>query len=164
LVTLGTVDDRGVEQRALFRRWPTGVSVVVAEAGGRRAGLTVNSLVSLSLDPPLVVFCAAKSSTTWPSIQAAGRFCVNILAEDQEDVSRLFATRGADKFRAMGWRPAESGSPILAGVLAWIDCITEAEHDGGDHLIVVGHVLDVGLPREEGPLAFFRGGYGRFET
>jgi flavin reductase (DIM6/NTAB) family NADH-FMN oxidoreductase RutF len=129
---------------------------------GEPVGLAVNSFTSVSLDPPLVAFCAAKSSTTWPSIQAAGRFCVNILAEDQEDVSRLFATRGADKFRGMGWRAGESGSPILNGVLAWVDCVTEAEHDAGDHLIVVGRVLDLEVPREDGPLAFFRGGYGRF--
>ena len=142
----------------------TGVTVITAVHDGEPAGLAVNSFTSLSLEPPLVAFCAAKSSTTWPSIQAAGRFCVNVLAEDQEDVSRLFATRGADKFRGMGWRPAESGSPILAGVLAWIDCVTDVEHDGGDHLIVVGRVLDVGVPREHKPLVFFRGGYGRFEV
>jgi 3-hydroxy-9,10-secoandrosta-1,3,5(10)-triene-9,17-dione monooxygenase reductase component len=150
--------------RTVLGHFATGVAIITALDGDEPVGMACNSFTSVSLEPQLVLFCAAKSSTTWPSIQAAGRFCVNILAEDQEDVSRLFATRGADKFRGMGWRPAESGSPILAGVLAWIDCITEAEHDGGDHLIVVGHVLDVGLPREEGPLAFFRGGYGRFES
>jgi 3-hydroxy-9,10-secoandrosta-1,3,5(10)-triene-9,17-dione monooxygenase reductase component len=150
--------------RQVLGHFVTGVTVITAVHDGEPAGLAVNSFTSLSLEPPLVAFCAAKSSTTWPSIQAAGRFCVNILAEDQEDVSRLFATRGADKFRGMGWRPAESGSPILAGVLAWIDCVTDVEHDGGDHLIVVGRVLDVGVPREQKPLVFFRGGYGRFEV
>jgi 3-hydroxy-9,10-secoandrosta-1,3,5(10)-triene-9,17-dione monooxygenase reductase component len=150
--------------RTVLGHFPTGVTVITAMGDDGPAGLAVGSFFSVSLDPPLVGFCPNKASSSWPAIKARGVFCVNILAEDQEDVSRLFATRGADKFRGMGWRPAESGSPILAGVLAWIDCVTEVEHEGGDHLIVVGRVLDVGLPRERGPLVFFRGGYGRFEV
>jgi flavin reductase (DIM6/NTAB) family NADH-FMN oxidoreductase RutF len=150
--------------RQVLGHFVTGVTVITAVHDGSPVGLAVNSFTSISLEPPLVAFCAAKSSTTWPSIQAAGRFCVNILADDQEDVSRLFATRGADKFRGMGWRSAESGSPILSGVLAWIDCRTEVEHDAGDHLIVVGRVLDLDVARDQRPLVFFRGGYGRFES
>jgi 3-hydroxy-9,10-secoandrosta-1,3,5(10)-triene-9,17-dione monooxygenase reductase component len=150
--------------RQVLGHFVTGVTVITAVHDGGPVGLAVNSFTSISLEPPLVAFGAAKSSTTYPSIQAAGRWCVNILAEDQEDVSRLFATRGADKFRGMGWRPAASGAPILAGVLAWIDCVTEVEHDAGDHLIVVGRVLDLEVARDERPLVFFRGGYGRFEV
>jgi flavin reductase (DIM6/NTAB) family NADH-FMN oxidoreductase RutF len=89
---------------------------------------------------------------------------VNVLAEDQEEISRIFATSGADKFRGIGWRPSgASGSPILADVLAWIDCRIESVFDGGDHHIVVGRVVELGVERETGPLVFFRGGYGRFE-
>jgi len=142
----------------------TGVTVITAVSDGQPAGLAVNSFTSVSLEPPLVAFCAAKSSTTWPAIQRAGSFCVNILAEDQEDLSRRFAMKGGDKFRGVGWRAGESGSPILQGVLAWLDCVTEAEHDAGDHLIVVGRVLGLDVFRERGPLVFFRGGYGRFES
>ena len=89
--TLGTVDDRGAEQRALFRRWPTGVSVVVAEAGGRRAGLTVNSLVSLSLDPPLVGISLALSASLYEVLRDAGEWAVSMLAADQEGLAQHFA-------------------------------------------------------------------------
>lgn len=155
-----TVDS--AHYRQVLGHFVTGVTVITAFSDGQPWGLAVNSFTSVSLDPPLVAFCAAKSSTTWPHVRDAGSFCVNVLAEDQEDVSRLFATRGADKFTGTGWRRAESGSPVLLGSLAWIDCATEDEHDAGDHVIVVGRVLDLDVSDEGRPLVFFRGGYGRF--
>jgi flavin reductase (DIM6/NTAB) family NADH-FMN oxidoreductase RutF len=88
---------------------------------------------------------------------------VNILAEDQEALSRTFATSGLDRFMGVGWRPAPSGAPVLTGVLAWIDCTVESEHEAGDHFIVVGHVRELDLAHEGRPLVFYRGGYGRFE-
>jgi 3-hydroxy-9,10-secoandrosta-1,3,5(10)-triene-9,17-dione monooxygenase reductase component len=128
-------------------------------------GLAVNSFTSVSLDPPLVAFCAALSSTTWPSIQEVGHFCVNIIAEDQQEISRLFATKGADRFTEIEWRSAtHSGAPILENVLAWIDCVIDTEHVAGDHLIVVGRVQEIGVERDGRPLVFYRGGYGRYET
>lgn len=149
--------------RQVLGHFATGVTVVTTASGGAPAGLAVNSFTSVSLAPPLIAFCVARTSSTWPRIQAAGAFCVNILAEDQEHLCRVFATSGRDKFRGVGWRPAESGAPILAGALAWVDCFVEAEHPGGDHLIVVGRVREVGVDREGRPLVFYRGGYGRFE-
>ncbi|MCA1691609.1 MAG: flavin reductase family protein [Acidimicrobiales bacterium] len=149
--------------RQILGHFATGVTVVTALDGGTPVGLSVNSFTSVSLDPPLVAFCVARSSGTWPRIREAGRFCVNVLAENQEDVSRVFATRGPDKFQGIGWRPAPSGAPILAGVLAWVDCSLEAEYDGGDHVLVVGRVQELELSTEGGPLIFYRGGYGRFE-
>ncbi len=150
--------------RSVLGHFATGVTVVTtANAVGTPAGLSVNSFTSVSLDPPLVAFCVARASTTWPRIRALGSFCVNILSQDQEDLSRVFATRGADKFRGVGWRPAESGAPVLAGALGWLDCTVEAEHEAGDHVIVVGRVRDTGVEHEEGPLVFYRGGYGRFQ-
>lgn len=139
------------------------MTVVTALDGGAPVGLSVNSFTSVSLNPPLIAFCASRSSRTWPRIQQAGRFCVNVLAENQEDVSRVFAARGPDKFQGIGWRPAPSGAPILAGVLAWIDCSLEAEYDGGDHVLVMGRVEELEPSAEGGPLIFYRGGYGRFE-
>ncbi len=147
----------------MLGHFATGVTVVAAVWEGRPVGLSVNSFTSVSLDPPLVAFSASKRSSTWPRIREAGRFCVNVLAEDQEDISRVFATRSADKFRGVGWRPSPAGAPVLMGVLAWIDCSIEAEHDGGDHVLVVGRVLDLDVMEERGPLIFYRGGYGRFE-
>ena len=131
-------------------------------SGGRPLGLAVNSFTSVSLHPALVAFCVARTSSTWPRLREEGAFCVNILAEDQEGVSRTFATPGLDRFLGLGWRPAPSGAPVLAGVLAWIDCTIDAEHEAGDHLIVVGRVRELELVQEGRPLVFYRGGYGRF--
>ncbi|MBW3626844.1 MAG: flavin reductase family protein [Actinobacteria bacterium] len=149
--------------RQVLGRFPTGVVVVTASDGAVPFGLSVNSFTSVSLDPPLIAFCADRRSGSWAAIRRSGAFCVNVLAEDQEAVSRVFATRGAEKFGGVGWSPAPSGSPLLDGVLAWIDCRIEAVHDGGDHEICVGRVDQLGVERDEGPLVFYRGGYGRFE-
>ena len=161
------VADGGTINAARYRQvlghFATGVTVVTTATDGQPAGLAVNSFTSVSLAPPLVAFCVARTSSTWPRIQAVGAFCVNILSEDQEDLCRVFATSGADKFRGVGWRPAESGAPILGGALAWIDCSIESEHPAGDHLIVVGRVRELGVAREGRPLVFYRGGYGRFD-
>jgi flavin reductase (DIM6/NTAB) family NADH-FMN oxidoreductase RutF len=140
------------------------VTVVTCLAGDDHpVGLAVNSFTSVSLEPALVAFCVANGSATWPRLRATGAFCVNILADDQEALSRAFATHGLDRFSGVGWRPAPSGAPVLAGVLAWVDCTIEAEYPAGDHLIVVGRVRELDLGREGRPLVFYRGGYGRFE-
>jgi flavin reductase (DIM6/NTAB) family NADH-FMN oxidoreductase RutF len=139
------------------------VTVITAVADGDPVGLAVGSFSSLSLDPPLVLFCADKGSSTWPKIEKAGVFGVNILAEDQEDVCRAFASRGADKFEGVGWKKSGTGSPMLDGSLAFIDCTVDSVTDGGDHLIVVGRAKELDVLHEGGPLLFFRGGYGRFQ-
>lgn len=158
---VATIDQ--AKLRTVTGHFATGITVITAIDNGEPVGLAANSFTSLSLDPPLVLFCAQKTSTTWPSIQKAGNFCVNVLAEDQEDVSRLFAAKGADRFKELGYRTGASGSPILPSALAFIDCRIEAEHDAGDHIIVVGRVLDLDVQREGRPLLFFRGGYGRLD-
>lgn len=151
--------------RQVLGHFATGITVVTAVDGHGPVGFTCQSFSSLSLEPPLVVFAPANDSSSWPRIKAAGHFAVNILSEDQEDVCRRFATRGADKFAGCGWHSAPStGAPILGGVLAWIDCTIEAEHEGGDHLLVVGRVHGLEIVHEGKPLLFFRGGYGRFEV
>lgn len=153
-------------EAARFRRvlghFATGVTVVTGIDAAGPVGFACQAFAALSLDPPLVLFCAGRTSTTWPRIRDAGAFCVNILAEDQEDICRVFAGRGTDKFSGIGWRPSLVGAPLLYGCLASLDCRVEATHVGGDHDIVVGRVVDLGLHRQGGPLVFFRGGYGRF--
>ena len=125
--------------RQVLGQYPTGVCVVTAtEPDGGRAGFVVGSFTSVSLDPPLVAFFPDKSSTSWPRIHGAGRFCVNILSAEQEDVCRNFATRKQDKFEGVACRDAESGSPIIEGVVAWIDCDLESVTEAGDHYIVLG--------------------------
>jgi 3-hydroxy-9,10-secoandrosta-1,3,5(10)-triene-9,17-dione monooxygenase reductase component len=149
--------------RQVLGRFATGVTVVTGVAGGEPVGLAVNSFTSVSLEPPLVAFCVGERSRTWPDLRTAGSFCVNILAEDQETLSRTFAARPPDRFLGVGWRPGRSGAPILNDVLAWIECTVEAEHPAGDHMIVVGRVQDLDVGHEGRPLVFYRGGYGRFE-
>ena len=135
----------------------------IASADGPVA-MSANSVTSVSLEPPLILFCPDKSSTSWPRIESAGTFCVNVLAEDQEELCRTFATKGTDKFAGVGWSPGPfTGAPVLAGGLAWMECRMEQLHDAGDHAIVVGRVLDL-QSRDGRPLLFFRGGYGRFEV
>ena len=149
--------------RQVLGHFATGITIVTGMDGDEPVGLTCGSFFSVSLDPPLVAFSPAKSSTSWPRIQSSGAFCVNVLGQEQEDVCRVFATSGADKFRGIGWKRGASGSPVLGDVLAWIDCRIEAEHDAGDHTIVLGRVIELKVGEEsEGPLLFYRGGYGRF--
>ena len=146
--------------RQVLGHFPTGVSVISAVHDGRPVGMAIGSFFSISLDPPLVGFCAAKTSSTWPKLQGAGRFCVNILADDQEDVSRVFASKEADKFAGLAYDHSPLGAPRLGGALAWIDCELSAVHDAGDHDIAIGAVHDLHVAHDGKPLVFFRGGYG----
>ncbi len=150
--------------RQVLGHFPTGVTIVTATADRRPVGLAVGSFTSVSLEPPLVAFCPANTSSSWPHIEQAGKFCVNVLAADQEGLCRHFAGKSDDKFAGIGWKTSPLGSPILDGVLAWIDCEIEAVHPGGDHVIVLGRVHDLEVAHQGGPLVFFRGGYGRFEV
>ncbi|MGH9031202.1 MAG: flavin reductase family protein [Acidimicrobiia bacterium] len=150
--------------RTVLGHFATGVTIITAMDGDEPIGVSANSFTSVSLDPPLVLFCAAKASTTWPRIEAAGKFTVNILNEHQEDVCRVFATKGADRFSRIGWRSSANGQPILHDSLAYIDCEMQEQHDAGDHIIVVGRVQELGVLSEEGPLLFYRGGYGKFAS
>ncbi|MFC1415277.1 flavin reductase family protein [Streptacidiphilus cavernicola] len=152
--------------RSVLGHFCTGVTVVSALArDGAPVGFACQSFSSLSLDPPLVSFNVARSSASWPRIAHAGHFCVNVLAADQGDLCRTFAVSGAtgaDKFAGVDWSPADvTGSPRIAGALAWIDCTIHAVHVGGDHLIVLGRVCDLSVERSDsGPLLFYRGGFG----
>jgi flavin reductase (DIM6/NTAB) family NADH-FMN oxidoreductase RutF/DNA-binding IclR family transcriptional regulator len=149
--------------RQVLGQYPTGVCVVTATQGdGTRAGFVVGSFSSVSLDPPLVAFFPDKGSTSWPKIEAAGSFCVNILGAEQEDVCRRFASKAPDKFEGIPCRPAGSGAPIVEGAVAWIDCDLERVEEAGDHFFVVGRVRGLDVESKSLPLLFFQGGYGRF--
>ncbi|WP_432826481.1 flavin reductase family protein [Dactylosporangium sp. CA-092794] len=145
--------------RAVLGHFVTGVVVVTAVDPGGPLGFTCQSFASLSLSPALISFSPARTSTTWPRIRRAGRFCVNILADDQEPVSRAFAHSGGDKYDGLAWSPAPSGSPVLDGVVAWVDCSLHAEYDGGDHTIVVGRVRALQSTMDRRPLLYHRGHY-----
>ena len=146
--------------REVMGHFASGVTVVTALTADGPAGFTCQSFSSLSLDPPLVAFAPARTSRTWPALRAIGRFCVNVLAEGQDDVSQNFARSGADKFAGVRWSPSAHGSPVLDDVVAWIDGELWAEYDGGDHSIVVARVLDLGADPDRRPLLFHRGTYG----
>lgn len=150
------------QYRQVLGHFTTGVTVITAASADGPVGLAVGSFSSISLDPALVGFFADKGSSSWPKIEATGAFCVNILGEDQEDVCRRFASKEPDKFVGLGWSPAGSGSPLLAGVIAWIDCDIDQVVDAGDHVLVMGKVRDLDVGEPGPPLVFFRGGYGRF--
>lgn len=146
--------------RDVLGHFATGVTIVTAIDGDDLVGMSANSFSSVSLDPPLVLFCAALTSTTYPRIRRAGRFTISVLAEDQVDTARIFAVRGIDRFAAVEWSPAPSGGPIMDGCLAWLDCALDAEHLAGDHLIVVGRVLACEAYAMRHPLLFFRSTFG----
>ncbi len=161
---LHTLNPDSSTMRTVGGHFATGITIVTASHDGEPVGMACNSFSTVSLEPPLVLFCAAKSSSTWPRIQAAGKWAVNILGEDDEEVSRLFAEKGADRFAHMTFRPGASGAPLLDRSLAFFDCVTDAEYDAGDHVIVVGRVLELGYQSEGKPLLFYRGGYGHYES
>lgn len=151
----------GPEFRDALGHFATGITVITAMDGDQPVGLAANSFTSVSLDPPLVLFCAAKTSSTWPRIERARSFAVNILDDAQEDVCRIFATPNEDRFSQVSWHQSPSGSPLLDDVHAFLDCVLHEVHDGGDHWIVVGRVIDMGLEADAGPLLYYRGKYGR---
>lgn len=149
--------------REVLGQYPTGVVVVTATgADGRPIGMTVGSFGSVSLEPPLVAFMPVRTSSTWAAIRQVGRFCVNVLAASQEEVCRTLASKEPGKFDALAWRPSALGSPVLDGVVAYVDCEVADVHRAGDHDIVVGRVHRLEVVGRPSPLLFFQGGYGAF--
>ena len=146
--------------RRLMGHWATGVSVITAEGQNGPAGATANALTSLSLEPPLVLVCFDLSSRTLSAVRDSERFCINMLAADQESVSRLFATKKSqeEKFGEIDFR-LEQGAPVIEGALAWIVCTLDSELRRGDHVVAIGQVVDGGFDREAHPLLFYRASY-----
>ncbi|STZ58547.1 flavin reductase family protein [Mycolicibacterium tokaiense] len=151
----------GNEFRRALGNFPTGVTVITAATDSGPVGMACNSMTAVSLDPPLVLVCTAHTSETWPLIRATGRFVVNVMANDQAEMTRRFATKGTDRFAAVGLHPRSHGIG-LDGALAWIECTIHDEHRAGDHSIVVGRVHELDAPGQREPLLFFRGAFGSF--
>jgi 3-hydroxy-9,10-secoandrosta-1,3,5(10)-triene-9,17-dione monooxygenase reductase component len=150
--------------RDVLGRFASGVTVVTSTSDGEPVGMTCQSFSSVSLEPPLVLFCPAKTSRAWPLIQRSGHVCVILLAHDQAEISNLMASRGIDKFASVEWqRSGATGSPLLAGILGYVDCTIEAVHEAGDHYIVLGRVQDLDTTDAPHPLLFFQGQYSRPE-
>ena len=146
--------------REVLSNYPTGVCVVTAQTdAGQRLGLVVGSFTSISLDPPLVGFFPDRRSTTWPRIEATGRFCVNVLASHQNELSGRFTARNSERFGELAHDTSPAGLPLLKETVAWIDCRIDRVIEVGDHFLVVGAVEALGPGDERDPLLFFRGGY-----
>ncbi|WP_329242039.1 flavin reductase family protein [Streptomyces canus] len=146
--------------RSVCAHWATGVTVITTGTG-RTVGLTVNSFTSVSLDPALILVCIHKDSGELPVFRRTGAFAVNILAADQEELCRSFASRHTRHSVEADTRPGITGVPVLSDALAYLECRIDREVDGGDHVIVIGEVIDLAVQREEGPLTFFRNTFHR---
>ena len=145
--------------RDALGRFATGVAFVTAAPDGEPAGLIVNSLTSVSLEPPLVSFCPSRSSLTWSRLRRTGRFGVNVLGRQHERFVARAAPAGADRFAGLDWELGRGGVPLLTDALAACECEIVAEHPAGDHWIVVGRVRDLRISPVADPLVFFAGGF-----
>jgi 3-hydroxy-9,10-secoandrosta-1,3,5(10)-triene-9,17-dione monooxygenase reductase component len=153
--------------RSALGKFATGVAVVtVRTVDGDPLGMTVNSFSSVSLDPPLVLFCVNRDSRLYSAFTNTAEFAVNILTEVQQDLSRRFARPGLDRFGTLPHSTGYSGVPVLSGSLAVVECITDSVVAAGDHAIVVGRVVAVfaETDRNAQPLVYFHGAYCRLDT
>ena len=149
--------------RDALGRFATGVAFLTAAPDGEPAGLIVNSLASISLEPPLVSFAPARSSLTWQRMRRTGRFAVNVLGREQEGFAKHAAPPGTDRFAGLDWQPGRGGTPLLAEALATLECEIVAEYPAGDHWIVVGHVDRLHIAPATDPLIFFAGEFASLE-
>ena len=149
------------ELRRVMGHFATGVTIITTvDKNGVPNGLTANAFMSLSLNPPLVLISVDKGATCYNCFELQNGFTVNFLSEDQEEISRRFATKGADKFAGLKWHPGSNGAAVIEGALGFVECKITQSHDGGDHSIVVGEIVNAGASGER-PLLFFRGKYQR---
>lgn len=163
-MTADTVKEGGAHDVRKFRNalgcFTTGVAVVtMRQDAGEPIGITVNSFSSVSLDPPLVLWCLDKKSDTLSLFEKAGHFTVNVLREEHEEVSSRLAKKGDHSLAGIELIEGESGTPALKDALAHFECEVEARHDAGDHVIMVGRVLKFDYVDEGRPLLYHRGGY-----
>lgn len=159
--TAAEIDPR--QFRTVLGQFCTGVTIITTMDEGESVGFACQSFAALSLDPPLVLFCPTKGSRSWAAIERSGKFCVNVLAEEQQSVCARFGSREPDKFAGIDWTASPLGSPIIDKSLAHIDCTVETVHDGGDHFVVFGRVHSMSEIKTERPLLFYRGQYTGIE-
>lgn len=146
--------------RTALSRFASGVTVVTTrDADARPLGITVSAFSSLSLEPPLVLVCIDSGAYVHTAFTESGVFVVNILGAEQEDLSRLFASREPDKFQGLGFTEGINGVPVLSAALANIECRLKHAYEGGDHTIFVGEVENITVREDGHPLLYYRGGY-----
>ncbi|WP_405754911.1 flavin reductase family protein [Streptomyces sp. NBC_00963] len=149
------------DMRRAMGAFATGVTVVTGlGTGGEPVGFVCQSFASVSLEPPLVLFCADHRGRAWPHIRDSGRFCVNVLAEDQRGLCDRFGSSRGTKYEGLGWDLSRRGTPSLRGVLMRVHAEVHAVHATGDHDVVIGRVLELEAGSDERPMLFFRGRFG----
>jgi flavin reductase (DIM6/NTAB) family NADH-FMN oxidoreductase RutF len=155
-----SVPGRDVDQdlfRGLFSRHAVGVAIITADVG-KPAGFTATSLVSVSVEPPLLSFNVSRGASCWPTIEAAGYVGVHLLAEGQHELAATFSRSGADRFGPeTAWRRGLFGVPIIEGAVGWMVCRVQARIMAGDHAVVIGEVVRAHYVDELGPLVYHRG-------
>ncbi|KAA0082705.1 flavin reductase [Mycolicibacterium sp. P9-64] len=155
------------ELRRALAHFPTGVAVITGKGDGDApAGLTIQSFMSLSLDPPMILISIDRRSTSWPTIAARRLFAVNILAAQQEALATAFARSGRSKFDGVSWETGpHSGSPLIVDSRAWVECRIAETYDGGDHVIITADVLGLGTSDDPQPhsLVFYRSRFPHFD-
>ena len=159
IITGAEIDQRAF--RDTLGHYASGITIIGGLNDGEPVGFTCQSFYSVSAEPPLVSFSVMLNSTTYPRIRETGKFSVNVLAHEQHGISNQFARKGTDKWAGIEWTPTANGNPVIADTLMWLDCEIWAEHEAGDHSIVIGRVLGMS-PAEwhkHEPLLYFKGQY-----
>jgi flavin reductase (DIM6/NTAB) family NADH-FMN oxidoreductase RutF len=149
------------EFRSVFRDHAARVVVVTAAGAGGPAGFTATSLSSVSIRPPMVSFAVARTASAWATVSRSQRLAVHLLADDQDQLARTFATSGIDRFADVEWRPGAGGEPIIDGCAAYLCCQVVQHVPAGDHVLVLARVAEVQLDRPGSPLIYHDGGYAR---
>jgi len=155
----GGPPSNAIQLRQALGTFATGVTVVTTvDADNAPRGFTANSFTSVSLDPPLILVCLAKAAATFATFSGSEHFCVNILAEDQQDICALFASPVRDRFDEISWRTGTQGCPIITDVISWFECAVHDVIDAGDHIILLGRVIEHEFSSRS-PLIYCSGSY-----
>ena len=164
---LASVDIGGGDFKTVMRQVAGAVSVITAQHGAVRAGLTATSLTALSAEPPTVLICVNRSASAWPVIEAAGHFAINLLAADQRPIADRFAGRGGERgearFAQARWTRLATGAPVLVSALATIDCVTDEVIERHSHAVLIGRVKAINTAADQNALLYWRGLYGQFD-
>ncbi|MDK3018913.1 flavin reductase family protein [Pseudodonghicola flavimaris] len=148
--------------RDALGHYASGITVITGRQDAAPVGFTCQSFYSVSLEPPLISFSVKQASNSWPRIRPSGRFAVNMLSADQEALSNGFASSSGDRWSGVDWTESAAGNPLIAGALLQIDCEIFAEHEAGDHRLVIGRVLQLATAdpaQDHSPLIYFKGRY-----
>ena len=160
-MTAPVVEPSSTDMRRCMSAFATGVTVVSGMNAGNPVGFACQSFASVSLTPPLILFCADRRGRAWPLIRASGRFDVSVLGEDQSDICTRFGSRTGRKFAGLDWYESQQGTPVLPNVLMRVHCTVESVHVAGDHDVVIGRVVELSPGDEHRqPMLFFRGAFG----